>query len=157
MFSLGKRQLICYAFKAVGDQKLFLLQLAYVARKSMLTFLRSCSGRPVFTSPLPQFQIGQIDVSLFANVFPSLNISNLSKTRFVIRQCRRKSHQLFLTSPHFFAGTLPSPGMEMLQRQLLLEREQSIRAAVHGAAAQVFMSCDLRICLANSIEFFWEN
>ncbi len=35
-------------------------------------------------------------------------------------------------------GGLPSPGMEMLQRQLLLEREQSIRAAAHGAAQASF-------------------
>ena len=31
-------------------------------------------------------------------------------------------------------GGLPSPGKELLQRQLMLEREQSIRAAAHGAS-----------------------
>ena len=37
-------------------------------------------------------------------------------------------------------GGLPSPGMEMLQRQLLMEREQSIRAAAHGAAQASFFA-----------------
>jgi hypothetical protein len=37
-------------------------------------------------------------------------------------------------------GALPSPGIEMLQRQLLMEREQSIRAAAHGAAQASFFA-----------------
>ncbi len=36
-------------------------------------------------------------------------------------------------------GALSSPGMEMLQRQLMMEREQSIRAA-HGAAQASFFA-----------------